>query len=109
MVAPRRSLATLLAHDPIVVTGSANFSAASTTDNDENMLVIRGNRRVADVYLGEYMRLWNHYAFREWAAKQATAPADTAFAHLDAGDQWWRGYFGDTARARQRRYFVGAR
>lgn len=98
-----------LGSDPIVVTGSANFSAASTTDNDENMLVIRGNRRVADVYLGEYMRLWNHYAFREWAAKQTTAPADTAFAHLDVGDQWWRGYFGDTARARQRRYFAGAR
>jgi phosphatidylserine/phosphatidylglycerophosphate/cardiolipin synthase-like enzyme len=98
-----------LGPDPVVVSGSANFSAASTTDNDENMLVIRGNRRVADIYLGEYMRLWNHYAFREWAAKQTTAPADTAFAHLDVGDQWWRGYFGDTARARQRRYFVGAR
>jgi len=77
-----------LGPDPIVVTGSANFSAASTTDNDENMLVIRGNRRVADVYLGEYMRLWNHYAFREWVAKQATAPADAALAQLDVGDQW---------------------
>jgi phosphatidylserine/phosphatidylglycerophosphate/cardiolipin synthase-like enzyme len=30
-----------LSADPIVVTGSANFSAASTNDNDENMLVIR--------------------------------------------------------------------
>ena len=29
---------------PIVVTGSANFSEASTNENDENMLVIRGNR-----------------------------------------------------------------
>ncbi len=97
-----------LGPDPVVVSGSANFSASSTTDNDENMLVIRGNRRVADVYLGEYMRLWNHYAFREWAAKQTTLPADTAFAHLDVRDRWWREYFGDTARSRQRRYFVGA-
>jgi phosphatidylserine/phosphatidylglycerophosphate/cardiolipin synthase-like enzyme len=54
-----------LGDDPIVVTGSANFSESSTTGNDENMLVIRGNSRVADIYLGEYMRLWNHYAFRE--------------------------------------------
>lgn len=97
-----------LGPDPVVVSGSANFSVSSTTDNDENMLVIRGNRRVADVYLGEYMRLWNHYAFREWAAKQKTEPADTAFAHLDVDDKWWRDYFGDTARSRQRRYFVGA-
>jgi phosphatidylserine/phosphatidylglycerophosphate/cardiolipin synthase-like enzyme len=54
-----------LGDDPIVVTGSANFSESSTTGNDENMLFIRGNSRVADIYLGEYMRLWNHYAFRE--------------------------------------------
>ena len=39
---------------PIVVTGSANFSNASCVDNDENMLVIRGDKRVADVYLGEF-------------------------------------------------------
>jgi phosphatidylserine/phosphatidylglycerophosphate/cardiolipin synthase-like enzyme len=52
-----------LGADPIVVTGSANFSAASTTDNDENMLVIRGNRRVADIYFTEFNRLFNHYSF----------------------------------------------
>src|SRR5262249_46352390 len=32
---------------PLVVSGSANFSEASTTNNDENMLIIRGNPRVA--------------------------------------------------------------
>lgn len=95
-----------LGEDPIVITGSANFSGASTTDNDENMLVIRGNERVADIYVGEFMRLWNHYAFREWLA--AGAPGGTAeFKHLDVKDRWWKGYFGDTARSRQRAYFVG--
>src|SRR6185295_13804860 len=38
-----------LGKDPIVVTGSANFSNPSTTDNDENMLIIRGDQRVADI------------------------------------------------------------
>ena len=52
-----------LGADPIVVTGSANFSVASTTGNDENMLVIRGNRRVADIYFTEFNRLFNHYYF----------------------------------------------
>lgn len=98
-----------LGDDPVVVTGSANFSDASTTENDENMLVIRGNRRVAEIYLGEYMRLWNHYAFREWAAKQKeTEPAVAAFQHLDVKNKWWRGYFGDTDRSGQREYFSGA-
>jgi len=54
-----------LTEDPILITGSANFSKASTNENDENMLVIRGNTRVADVYLTEFMRLFNHFEFRE--------------------------------------------
>ena len=41
-----------LGDNPMVVCGSANFSDASTTNNDENMLIIRGNPRVADIYLG---------------------------------------------------------
>jgi phosphatidylserine/phosphatidylglycerophosphate/cardiolipin synthase-like enzyme len=95
-----------LSDDPIVITGSANFSEDSTKANDENMLVIRGNTRVADIYLGEYMRLWNHYAFREWASQQAD-PADTAFKHLVPNDTWAAEYYGDTDHRRQREYFAG--
>jgi len=96
-----------LSPDPIVITGSANFSDASTLKNDENMLVIRGNTRVADVYLGEYMRLWNHYAFREWVASKRNQP-NPRFKFLDTKNIWWREYFGDTDRSRQRLYFSGS-
>jgi phosphatidylserine/phosphatidylglycerophosphate/cardiolipin synthase-like enzyme len=95
-----------LGRDPIVISGSANFSDASVRDNDENMLVIRGNKRVADVYLTEFMRLWNHYSFREWAAKQ-TKPASTSFRHLEPDDGWRLPYYGNTQRARQRAIFAG--
>jgi hypothetical protein len=37
-----------LSDDPLVCSGSANFSMSSLTANDENMLLIRGNTRVAD-------------------------------------------------------------
>ncbi|HEX2149605.1 MAG TPA: phospholipase D-like domain-containing protein [Actinomycetota bacterium] len=94
-----------LGPDPIVVTGSANFSAASTTDNDENMLVIRGNKRVAEIYLGEFMRMYNHFAFREWAASKKAKTSQTSPSHLRT-DDWWREYFGDTERSHQRAYFV---
>jgi len=50
--------------DPVVISGSANFSDASTLSNDENMLIVRGDTRIADIYLGEFMRLWQHYRFR---------------------------------------------
>jgi len=96
-----------LGQRPIVVTGSANFSAASSNKNDENMVVIRGNQRVADIYLGEYMRLWEHYAFREWLAreKKPTVALKEPW-HLDSTDRWWGRHFGDTPLSRKRDYFA---
>ena len=60
-----------LSDDPVVITGSANFSGASVNTNHENMLVIRGDTRVADIYLGEFMRQFSSYAFRDAAASRA--------------------------------------
>ncbi len=53
-----------LSNDAVIITGSANFSEPSTTSNDENMLIIKGNKRVADIYFTEFNRLFNHYYFR---------------------------------------------
>jgi len=104
-----------LSKHPIVVTGSANFSEASTTTNDENMLVIEGDTRVADVYLGEYMRIYSHYAFREalaiFLAKNPGAkPQDMKQGFLVEQGDWTRDYFDphDTKARRARRiYFAG--
>ena len=109
-----------LGAEPIVVMGSANFSNGSTLDNDENMLVIRGNAAVADVYLGEFMRLFTHYAFRE-SLKFHDGPAATTreaaveeVAALERGhlveDVSWAdaGYFTAGAdRLLRRLYFSG--
>jgi phosphatidylserine/phosphatidylglycerophosphate/cardiolipin synthase-like enzyme len=54
-----------LGADPIVITGSANWSLPSVKDNDENMVVIRGETRVADIYFTEFMRIFAHHRFRE--------------------------------------------
>jgi phosphatidylserine/phosphatidylglycerophosphate/cardiolipin synthase-like enzyme len=95
-----------LGPDPVVITGSANFSAASSDKNDENMLVIRGNRRVADIYLGEFMRLWSHNAFREWAAskRRAADPLREPW-HLDETDEWWQRRFANPTLTAFREYF----
>jgi phosphatidylserine/phosphatidylglycerophosphate/cardiolipin synthase-like enzyme len=71
-----------LGANPLVVSGSANFSEASTTNNDENMLIIRGNPRVADIYLGEFMRLYRHFAFRDWLTQHPEAD-EVEVGHLD--------------------------
>ena len=93
-----------LSGDPIVIGGSANFSAASTEDNDENMLVTRGNTRVADIYLGEFMRLYSHHAFREFAELRREPNPKLKFLRVD---DWWTQHFGNTSQSRRRTYFAG--
>lgn len=100
---------------PVVVSGSANFSKASTTDNDENMLVIRGDKRIADIYFGEYIRLYAHYAFREtvkWTLERAEAgrPSEWQPNYLIDDDKWMEPYFDPadkSARCARRVYFSG--
>lgn len=95
-----------LGADPIVVTGSANFSTASENENDENMLIIRGSRRAADIYYTEFNRLFNHYYFRsvvESLKAAATTGASSAAStqsslFLDETDGWLRKYRRGTFR-----------
>jgi phosphatidylserine/phosphatidylglycerophosphate/cardiolipin synthase-like enzyme len=79
-----------LGDDPIVVTGSANFSDNSTTENDENMLIIRGDPRVADIYFTEFNRLFNHYYFRSVLnATTADQKSTTSSLFLSETPQAW--------------------
>ncbi len=54
-----------LSDDPLVCSGSANFSTNSLMANDENMLLIRGNTRVADIYMTELDRIFRHFRARD--------------------------------------------
>ncbi|MBL8179987.1 MAG: hypothetical protein JNL64_00065 [Blastocatellia bacterium] len=80
-----------LTNDPIIITGSANFSKASTDTNDENMLIIRGNTRVADIYLGEFFRIYDHLYFRYIVTKFAKDDEEGGFLASDS-DEWLRLY-----------------
>ncbi len=99
-----------LSDEPMVVTGSANFSEASTNANNENMVVIRNDQRVADIYLGEFMRLYSHYAFREAVAISQAQGTDKKWQpnYLVPDDAWQADYFKDGhQRFLRRRYFAG--
>lgn len=94
-----------LGNDPIVIAGSANFSDASTKDNDENMVVVRGNKRVADIYFGEFMRLWSHHSFRESLSFRKVGDPPPAPKPLSTTD-WWADAYGNTERSTRRRFFA---
>lgn len=49
---------------PTIYTGSANMSKNSVSHNDENLLEIKGNLPLAQLYLAEFLRLYNHYRAR---------------------------------------------
>jgi phosphatidylserine/phosphatidylglycerophosphate/cardiolipin synthase-like enzyme len=87
--------------NPTVISGSANFSAASTTSNDENMVIVQGNKDVADIFLGEFMRLFDHFFARQMIQKLQPKPggsiADKSF-YLAGDDSWTAGFFDPASR-----------
>jgi len=93
--------------EPVVVTGSANFSESSMIKNDENLIVIRNKPEVAYVYLTEFMRLWTHYKSRNvdnWMHdKHIVRP------EMEMNDAWTEKYFdGESQEYYQREAFAGS-
>jgi phosphatidylserine/phosphatidylglycerophosphate/cardiolipin synthase-like enzyme len=91
-----------LSDDPVVITGSANFSENSTVNNDENMVIIRGDTRVADIFLGEFMRLFNHFRSRntrnQWSDEEAVSAEQ-----LVPNDSWTADYYQDGTQEQNER------
>jgi phosphatidylserine/phosphatidylglycerophosphate/cardiolipin synthase-like enzyme len=77
-----------LSNDPLVCTGSANFSTGSLEANDENMLLIRGNKRVADIYFTEFDRIFRHFFARDWINKLTRRSTAGNPLLLDTTTQW---------------------
>jgi hypothetical protein len=97
---------------PTLITGSANFSASSSGSNDENVLIVRDDVRVADIYLCELFRLFDHYRFRYNVthpdagttiggeapmslATETTSGTVTPRFELDPSDGWTARYYDD--------------
>jgi phosphatidylserine/phosphatidylglycerophosphate/cardiolipin synthase-like enzyme len=103
-----------LGSKPVTLTGSANWSEPSVTDNDENVLVIRGDTRVADIYFGEFMRLFAHHRFRESVKRhldEIGTPSPESWRPRDLFTDWkdWvPGHFRSGSEHEiARRYYAG--
>ncbi|MEN8511533.1 phospholipase D-like domain-containing protein [Burkholderia sp. RS02] len=83
--------------NPVVYTGSANMSRNSEQYNDENLLEIR-DKRIAAIYLAEFLRLYEHYRARALAisAKQrgtSTGTGTHARLALAPDSSWAKKYY----------------
>lgn len=92
-----------LSDDPLVCTGSANFSKNSLTANDENMLLVRGDTRVADIYMTELDRIFRHFYARDKINQAASAGSNLDFLLLDPTDDWVAKNFKDGTYKNNRR------
>jgi phosphatidylserine/phosphatidylglycerophosphate/cardiolipin synthase-like enzyme len=104
-----------LGSKPVTLSGSANWSEPSVTGNDENMLVIRGDRRVADIYFGEFMRLFAHHRFRESVKRhldEIASASPESWRPKDLFDDWtkWvpKHFTPGSEHDITRRYFAGS-
>jgi phosphatidylserine/phosphatidylglycerophosphate/cardiolipin synthase-like enzyme len=77
--------------DSVVITGSHNLGFKASYSNDENLVIVRGNRAVAEAYAAHVLDVYEHYRWR-WRLQE---PIRAAFAKLKikhpdkkAGELW---------------------
>jgi hypothetical protein len=62
--------------DCAVITGSHNLGFRASSNNDENMLIIRGDRAVAQAYTAHIMDIFEHYRSRWITANKKSGDYD---------------------------------
>lgn len=77
--------------NPVVFTGSANFSGNSLHGNDENLLEITKCPRLARMYFAEFLRLFEHYRARAAFDHRQSGDGDTF--KLTPDNAWSKKYF----------------
>ncbi len=86
-----------LSENPVILSGSANFSDNSILHNDENTLVIKGNKDLADVYFTEFVRIFNHYYVRQITKAMKTPTGENPLHLKTNSDEWTPAFYKNTA------------
>jgi hypothetical protein len=80
--------------DPAVITGSHNFSAAASGKNDENLVIIRGDKALAKAFAVNIQSVYDHYNFRAVAKSMQDEGKDVVDFMKDPKSwqaSWFRG------------------
>jgi phosphatidylserine/phosphatidylglycerophosphate/cardiolipin synthase-like enzyme len=95
--------------NPCVMTGSHNMGPKASGKNDDNLMIIDGQPKLAEAYAVYIMGVYNQYRWRYYQreaekgqlpATAATGDAAPTWAGLEDDDTWQDKYF--TAGAAQR-------
>jgi len=91
--------------DCCVITGSHNMGFKASYSNDENLVILSGNRKVAEAYAAHILDVVNHYNWRYKLVKDAKAGKKSSFTDLDNDDSWQDKYFEGSFLASRDRFF----
>ena len=77
-----------LSPDCTVVLGSHNLGFKASYENDENLLIIRGNQKLAEAYMTHVMDIYDHYRFRAVQHQRKEKNLELDGGTLIASDTW---------------------
>jgi phosphatidylserine/phosphatidylglycerophosphate/cardiolipin synthase-like enzyme len=72
----------------VVVLGSHNLGFKASYSNDENLLVVTGDRRLAEAYAVHILDVYDHYRFRAVETERAQTGKERWSGFLDTDDRW---------------------
>lgn len=75
--------------DCVVATGSHNQGFRASYNNDENLLIVKGHRPLAQAYATHVLDVYDHYRFRFNLARSS----DQVFSALSPDDSWQKRFF----------------
>jgi phospholipase D-like protein len=81
-----------------VVTGSHNFSGSASEQNDDNFVVVRGDRSLAEAYSVACLGTYRHYRWRAYV-KDMMDQGKNPWDHLEGAAAWQGKYLTPARRA----------
>jgi phosphatidylserine/phosphatidylglycerophosphate/cardiolipin synthase-like enzyme len=81
-----------------VITGSHNFSGSASAKNDENLVIVRGNQKLAQAYAVHVNGVYDHYSWRAFLA--SGGKTDQIYQPLD-------GWKAGGSRAQELAFWMG--
>lgn len=80
----------------VVVTGSHNLGHKASYDNDENLAIVEGNKKLAVAYATHVLDVYDHFSWRYMVNRLGKKGADQSLK--ETPDEWLDKYFDATGR-----------
>jgi len=80
----------------VVATGSNNLGYQASYNNDENLVMVEGNRALAQAYATHVLDVYDHFSWR-WTLQDSGKPSQDSYLK-STPDEWLSWYFDDAGK-----------